>query len=229
VTGVDDIDAEWLAATGANITLNNLVRAYNRVVQQGGAADPRQWGDTEQQNLVVWMVANSPADQLDRVQAWPDTALFNTRGHDPALPPLAREESPDIGPLQPMIAPPGVRTVQRFTITDRESGPLQLAVTATSANPAVLPVSVQYRAGDEFELALEPPAGAADTEVKVTVKADDHRQAVTSREVFVHVTNGNAPPAGVPAYVREVNPIGLSRRHRSFELDATGMFQQPPG
>jgi hypothetical protein len=229
VTGVDDINAEWLAATGANITLNNLVRAYNRVVQQGGAADPRQWHDTEQQNLVTWMVANSPADQLDRVQAWPDTQLFNARAHDPALPPLAREESPDIGPLQPIIAPPGARTVAPFTVTDRETGPLQLTVTATSADAAVLPATVQYRAGDQFELVLEPPAGAADTEVKVTVAADDHRQAITTREVFVHVTNGNAPPAGVPAYVRELNLIGLSKRHRSFEFDATGMFQQPPG
>ena len=230
VLGVDDLNAEWLNATGANITLRNLIRAYDHVVAQGAAADPALWGDAQEELLVTRLVATTPADQLDRVQAWPDDQLFADRAHDPALPPLAREEAPDIGPLQPLIAAPGAQTIAGFTITDRETAPQALRVAATSGDAAVLPVAVRHRAGNDFELVLDPPAGAPDTEVRVTVTADDRRQAVTSREVVVHVTAGNAPPAGVPApYVRAANAIGLSKRRGSFELDATGLFQQPPG
>jgi len=62
--------------------------------------------------------------------------------------------------------------------------------------------------------------------VRITLTANDRRQ-VTTRQLFVNVTAGNADPVGVPApYVRP-GPIFLSPKRGSFELDGTGLFQQP--
>jgi hypothetical protein len=227
VLGVSDRTAEWDPAR-ANINFNiNLGAAFQAAARVGGAGnDPRNWGDLQEAALINFLLNNSPAAGMNDVCNWPVPLTYNNRDHDPALLPVIAEEAPDIGGMPPLRAAPGQVTLGRFTVTDRETAPAQLLVTATSADPVRLPASVRYHQGDEFELVLEPPAGAAEGEVRITLTANDRRQ-VTTRELFVNVTAGNANPVGVPAAYRQPDPIFLSPKRGSFEFDATGLFAQP--
>ena len=99
-------------------------------------------------------------------------------------------------------------------------------MTATSGNTGRLAASVAPAGGTAYDLVLVPPADA-DGEVKVTVLARDRRHS-TKREVMVNVAADGALPVGqAAAYVRP-DPTGLSEQRNSFELDAGGLFQQPP-
>lgn len=228
VLGVSDLAGEWGGANALNINFNiNLGAAFRAAAAVGGAGNnPANWRDPQEAALINFLLNNTPAAGMNDVCHWPVDATYNARGHDRAWLPLITEEAPDIGGMPPLRAAPGQVTIGRFPVTDRETAPARLQVTATSADPVRLPVSVRYHQGDEFELVLQPPAGAAEGEVLVTLTADDRRQ-VTTRQLFVNVTAGNADPVGVPAAYRRPDPIYLSPKRGSFELDTTGMFRQP--
>jgi hypothetical protein len=221
---VEDIDAEWHGQTTIDISFARIQGAFDAAKAIGGA-DPADWGDAEEAALVRWLEAANLKDDIPTLVQWPIQDSYVGRLHDLSLLPIAKEEAPDIGAIAPLAAPPGAETRTRFTVTDRETAPGGCTVSATSEDEDVVVAAVAPAGGTAYDLVLEPPDGAAG-EVRVTVTARDRRHK-TTREVMVKVTaDGTLPAAQAAPYVRPA-PVGLSELRDSFELDDSGLFEQP--
>jgi hypothetical protein len=224
---VSDYEAEWGGQTTADIDFTPIVAAYTEAKKTGGA-NPATWGDDQEKVLVTQLInANLKAD-VAKLVLWPVQADWTTNEYGMDLLPIVKEEAPDIGAIAPLAAAPGTETRVPFTVTDRETEPGGCTVTAKSANVNRVVASVEPAAagGINYELVLVPPAGASG-EVNVTVTARDRRHT-TTRAVRVKVTAAGTLPTGTaPAYARPA-PVGLSEQRDSFQLDADGLFAQPP-
>ena len=222
---VSDRDVEWRDRTAANINLVRLQPAFQRAVDIAGLDDPADWDDDEEAALIAWLSTSRGAAGLTEVRDWPANVpgVFK---HDPALLPIAKEEAPEISELPGLIAAPGARARVPFSVSDRETRPENIRVTAGSADLTTVAASVEHAGGTAFNLVLDTPADAAG-KVSLQVTADDGRQR-TIREVIVNVTTTGDPPTGPPGGYTRPEPIGLSSLRDSFELDEDGLFQQPP-
>jgi hypothetical protein len=232
VFGLTDKDVEWRGRTAANINLANLQSGFDEAAKTGGS-DPQSWGDTEELALVDWLSPPRPqpvsnvAWGLRDVREWP-ALVKGIYKHDASMLPIAMEEAPDIGAIAPIGVAPGETHRESFFVTDRETLPEQLEVTAHPAADSRMTADalrVDHVGGNEFELVVTAPD--IDEEVPVTVEARDGRQ-ITRREVLVNVNALALPPSGQPAdYVRP-GPIGLSPLRGSFQLDEADLFPHPP-
>jgi hypothetical protein len=227
IFGLTDRDVEWRGRTSAHINLAKLQPAIDAAVRVNQIQNPVEWGDAEEAALIAWLSGSGMAALLTTVRDWPDMDLHRVFRHDDALLPIAKEEAPEIDELPGVICLPGSEARVPFNVTDRETPPEQMSVTASSPDRAILDVAVEQWEGSVYNLVLRPPAGAAG-EVRVTITADDLRQR-TTREVVVSVSATGEPPVGPPGAYTRPDPIGLSALRGSFELDEDGLFQQPPG
>ncbi len=232
VFGLTDKQVEWDGKTTANINLANLQPGFNEAVKKGGT-DPRMWGDEAELALVDWLSPPPPQAEstvawgLRNVREWPAKVKTKYK-HDPALLPIAKEEAPDIGPIAPIGVAPGDTHAERFWVTDRETAPEHLVVTAQPAADSRMTagdLSVEHVGGAEFELVVVAPD--IDEEVRVTIEARDGRQ-ITHRQVFINVNPLALPPSQTPAAYARPAPIGLSTLRGSFQLDEADLFQHPP-
>ena len=139
---------------------------------------------------------------------------------------LWKEEAPDISDIPPRAVAPGTEARARFMVSDRETEPGGCAVSATSGDTNRVVATVEHVGGLFYDLVLAPPAGA-DGEVTITVRARDRRN-VTEREVMVNVTADGALPEGEAGAYERPPAVGLSELRWSFELDDSGLFEQPP-
>jgi hypothetical protein len=232
VIGLSDKQVEWGGRTAANINLANLQPGFDAAATTGGP-DPGGWGDTEELALVNWLSPPRPlpvsnvAWGLRDVREWPALvkAIYK---HDASMLPIAMEEAPDIGAIPPIGVAPGETQRESFFVTDRETLPEHLEVTAHPAEESRMTADalrVEHLGGNEFELVVTAPD--IDEEVPVTVEARDGRQ-ITRREVLVNVNPLALPPSGQPEAYARPDPIGLSPLRGSFELDEAELFQHPP-
>ena len=225
IFGLTDKDVEWRGRTAANINLAGVQPAFDAAVAVRGLQDPDDWGDDEEAALIAWLSGSGFAAGLTDVRDWPKKVpgVFK---HDAALLPIAMEEAPEISELPGIIAAPGSRARVPFTVTDRETHPEDIVVNAGSADPGTVAASVEHVGGTVFNLVLDPLADAAG-EVDLMIMADDGRQR-TTRGAVVNITGAGDPPTGPPGAYDRPEPIGLCPLRGSFELDETGLFQQPP-